>query len=104
MRWFRNLRASRKWRYIGTVEARTEMVDPDKPGKVFCTYHGFWVLTERGDGRRKARKVGDAGKSRFAIRMEAEVTAWLSGGPLPELCARSNDAVRRLTLITGGKS
>lgn len=88
-RWFRDRADERDrlatWRYVGKVVARTRLVDDDGNETPGGKQYGYWVLRERGDGKRAAKKIGDGGTSAFATMQEAAVEAWLAGGPVPAL-------------------
>lgn len=81
MKWFQK----KTWNYVGTVEAYSVVVDEN--GKEIPGGHrkGYWILSERGDGQRRVKRIGEPGYSALANSKRAEVEAWLAGGPLPEL-------------------
>lgn len=83
MRWLARLKKRYRWRYVGTVHGRTVIFDDGKP--TGAEFNGYWVLTERGDGKRSVKKTGDAGTSAFAEYQRAAVEAWLAGGSLISL-------------------
>ncbi len=78
-----NIFARLSFKWVGTVEGRTEYTRED--GTVSSETRGYWVLTENGFGQRRAKKIGSAGDSPFANDMEAQVKAWVFGGPIPPL-------------------
>ena len=69
--------------YIGTVHAYS--ITKDEDGNETNRYWGRWILTMDKRGRRCSELVGNPHNSAFATEKKSEVSAWLSGGPLPEL-------------------
>lgn len=91
MKWFlRRLFPPRlpraKAKYVGSVYS-TSYVVIDKDTGEKAHFDQWWTLTERG-GKRFAESIGDSKNSPFAIERRAQVSAWLSGGPLPPLGRR----------------
>ncbi len=75
----------RKWQYVGVVKGETYTVNPDGTRIPGSSQVGYWVLYEK-EGRkekRKAKPIGDPGKSAFASSRKVQVAAWLIGGPIP---------------------
>ena len=73
-----------KSKYVGTVTAQTYIID-EAGNKTGVTYRGRWILTTGPFNKRKAKLIGHGGYSDFAINQRTRVTAWLLGGPLPQL-------------------
>lgn len=97
---FSRLKARYTWKWIGTVEGPTNIIDDRVPG---YDRHCFWNLYERGDGKRKVVRVGRW--SHQALRIEAQVEAWQRGGHLPALVPEFKPKAARpaLVLLQGGK-
>lgn len=95
-------------RFVGMVEAETCVLDNDGRKVPGSTRQGYWVLTEMTNGRkRRAKSVGDAGQSPYAVQRRAQVSAWLAGGPLPPLSGDAMSAPSsppaKLIVFPGGK-
>lgn len=73
------------WRWIGTVEGPTELIDGNGERIPGWDRRCYWNLYERGDGKRKDVRVGRQWGSALSLLREAEVRAWVGGGPLPTL-------------------
>lgn len=94
MRWFlRRLFPPRvpkpQTKYIGVVHGYSVISNED--GSEGMNYDGWWILSHTG-GERKAKKVGDPRNSALAIEAQADVEAWLAGGPVPRLGSRRINA------------
>ncbi len=100
MGWFSRFR----YRYVGTVEGKTDFIDRDGNPIPGGYARGYWLLTENGFGRRKAARSGEPGNSPHAKTAGAAVRAWLAGGSVPELWD-SPQPERKAELISfpGGK-
>ena len=105
MNWLERRKERRRWSYVGQVEARCTLVDRDGKPVPGGKDRTFWVLSERGDGRRRAKRIGPRLHSAHATSQEADVEAWLVGGPLPDLCAGPGEPNKPAELIVfpGGK-
>jgi hypothetical protein len=91
---------SRKWHWVGTVDARTEWVDAKSKDLPPTISQAYYALYERGDGKRKYEKTGERGNSPYAIRKAHSVQLWINGGPMPELCEAPYTASHSLTNAT----
>lgn len=67
------------------VEAKCHNVDHKGDEVPGSHRRKYWILSENGFGKRKARSVGRDLISAQALYQEAAVRSWLKGGPLPEL-------------------
>lgn len=103
---FSRLKARYTWKWIGTVEGPTDLVDDDNYVVPGGNRRCYWVLYERGDGKRKYERVGHNWGSALALSRESQVLAWHVGGPLPTIEPEfTPKAAGRpvLVLLQGGK-
>lgn len=90
-------------KYIGTVTGVTKYM---RGSHHVCTELVTWTLTEGLFGRRaKMRGSKVRGLSHAAQEKQAQVMAWLAGGPLPKLDedTKVRPPARVLKMIPGGK-
>ena len=74
------LRARYRWTYVATAEAETRWTD--KHGNYTGDEsHSFFVLSQRGDGKRRYVVIGEGGSSKYANQVRAAVEVWRLGGP-----------------------
>lgn len=97
--------------YVGTVEARTTLLNEDGSAAPGGEMRGYFILTEKAGGRwRNVREVGAPGHSALANRTRAQVEAWRVGGPMPEkltpapIPAPKKKPQAELLVFPGGKS
>lgn len=83
MKWLDALKARYVWRFVGTVEGVTRIVRDDGSCKPGGDNRCYWNLYERGDGSRKFTRIGDNLGSPASNYKEAQVRAWVKGGPMP---------------------
>lgn len=98
--------AARRWRYVGGVQAISRKVRDDGWRVPGGESRGYWILEQRGDGKRRATPIGDAGSSPSANWTRAAIEAWVRGGPLPPLSDEFRpgaDTRGKLIAIGGGK-
>lgn len=105
MGWFEKFMARWRWSYVGTVDGYTRVVSEETKEPTGIEYRGYWVLSERGDGKRKVRLGGDPGESAYARNQRALVEAWKHGGPLPSLhdSPAPPKSKAKLIVFQGGK-
>lgn len=92
-----------KWSYAGSCESQTIITRGGVATGV--TYSQHYMLMVRGDGKRKVVKTGDkyANSSVYGRRVEAEVQAWLLGGPFPKSGSIEEKKEGKLIVFNGGK-
>lgn len=78
-----------RWRWIGTVEGVTRMVDDQGAELKGGSYkNSYWNLYERGDGKRRYAEIGEIFRyyaSQGCRETKAKIDAWAHGGTLPPL-------------------
>lgn len=94
-----------RWHYVGTVKGWTDILKEDgsSSGRV---YNQYWILTQRSDGARRAKSVGEEHHSPLHVLRTAQVAAWLHGGPVPPLedeFANGSSPRGKLIMFNGGK-
>lgn len=100
------LKARYRWNFVGAVKAETFLIDDNGNRKAGQNLTCYYLLHERGDGKRKFDKVGNFGGSQAAYHAKAKVQAWMAGGALPQLeedFQQSRKQPAKLFAINGGK-
>lgn len=99
--WIKRLFAP--WEYVGTVDVGTQITKDGENIPGFY-YQGYYILRQHPIWGRRAKKIGDGGHSRYAIRQIAMVNIWLTGGPLPNRgFQRAPTSPLPFVVIKGGK-
>lgn len=101
--WFR-------WHYVASVKTQTNYVNAE--GVTTSTFTGYFILRERGDGKRRFEFTGSkhSRESPYGRYIEVQVMAWRLGGPIPiqsELAAPASNPAKKinakLIVFPGGK-
>lgn len=107
MKWLAALKDRYTWRWVGTVEGPTFLVDEDGKRRPGGNRVCYWNLYERGDGLRRFKRIGTNYGSPCALYRETQVKAWEYGGPLPPLGSTPLPALPKpkadLVIFPGGK-
>jgi hypothetical protein len=106
MKWLTALKARFTWRWVGTVEGPTHLVDETGKRTLGGNRTCYWNLYERGDGRRRYHRIGTNYSSQNALVRESQVKAWVYGGPLPPLGSSPLPMLQHkaeLVVFPGGK-
>lgn len=94
------------WTCLGIVRGLSQLVDEKGAEIPGALYVGFWVLEQCDNGRRRAQLVGNPGASELGVLRQAQVTAWLAGGPLPPIepdPRQEHRSATKLVVLPGGR-
>lgn len=94
------------WTCVGIVRGLSQLVDEQGGEIPGALYIGFWVLEQCDNGRRRAQLVGNPGASELGVLRQAQVAAWLAGGPLPPIepdPRQEHRSTTKLVVLPGGR-